>query len=552
MPVWNFADVWEEVAAAAPERPAQIQGDRVLTWFEFDRRANALARHLLEAGLRRQSKAAAYLTNCPEYLETYYAAFKAGLAPVNTNYRYGPEELFYLFDNADAEAIVFHASFAEPLEAIRQRLTKVKTWIAVAEPGCAVPDWAVEYESIVALGAERIYAPWGRSGDDLLLLYTGGTTGLPKGVMWRQDDLFNVLGAGGNVLLGVPPLESVAEAGERVRRFDAGDPQVQPPTVMIAACPLMHGTAQFSAMGALVGGGTIVSLPSRHFEPRELWEEAARTRASAISIVGNAFAQPMLEVLDANPGRWDLSQMRRIGSSGVIWSHENKEGLLRHLPEGCMLYDSFGSSEAVGLGASASVKNAEAATAMFLPGPTVGVFTDEGERVRPGSGERGLVAVSGFIPIGYYKDPEKSAKTFRVFEGTRWSVPGDYAEVNEDGAIRLLGRGSQVVNTGGEKVFPEEVEEALKLHPAVRDAVVVGVPDARFGERVCAVVDPRGGAAPTLADLSAHVKAHLAAYKAPRELVLRPIVRAANGKVDYKGVRAQALEALAEPATSST
>ena len=552
MPVWNFADVWEEVAAATPDRPAQIQGERVVSWRDFDRRSNALARHLLEAGLGHQAKVAAYLTNCPEYLETYYAAFKTGLAPVNTNYRYGPDELFYLFDNADAEAIVFHAGFAEPLEAIRERLTKVKAWIAVEEPGCAIPAWAVEYESIAANGADRAVAPWGRSGDDLLLLYTGGTTGLPKGVMWRQDDLFNVLGAGGNVLLGVPPLESVAEAGERARLALAGDPSILPPSVMIAACPLMHGTAQFSAMGALVGGGTIISLPSRHFDSVELWSEADRLGANAISIVGNAFAQPMLEALDANPGRWDLSNMRRIGSSGVIWSHENKEGLLKHLPDGCMLFDSFGSSEAVGLGASASVKNAEAATAMFLPGPTVGVFTEEGERVQPGSGERGMVAVSGFIPLGYYKDPEKSAKTFRTFEGQRWSVPGDFAEVNEDGTIRLLGRGSQVVNTGGEKVFPEEVEEALKTHPAVRDAVVVGVPDPRFGERVCAVVDPKQGAQPTLAELSAHVKAHLAAYKAPRELVLSPVVRAANGKVDYKGVRAQALEALAKLATSST
>jgi fatty-acyl-CoA synthase len=236
----------------------------------------------------------------------------------------------------------------------------------------------------------------------------------------------------------------------------------------------------------------------------------------------------------------------------VIWSHDNKEGLLKHLPDGCMLFDSLGSSEAVGLGASASIKSAEAQTAQFLPGPTVGVFTEEGERVQPGSGERGMVAVSGFIPLGYYKDPEKSAKTFRTFEGQRWSVPGDFAEVNEDGTIRLLGRGSQVVNTGGEKVFPEEVEEALKLHPSVRDAVVVGVPDPRFGERVCAVVDARDGARPSLAELSNHVKAHLAHYKAPRELVLAPVVRAANGKVDYKGVRAQALAALAQLATSST
>lgn len=540
---WNFAEVWEEIAAAVPHRTAQVHGPRTLSWRDFDRRANALARRLLDAGLGHQAKVAAYLTNAPEYLETYYAAFKAGLAPVNTNYRYGPEELFYLFDNADAQAIVFHAGFAAQLEPIRQRLTQVKAWIAVAEPGCDIPAWAQDYDAVVGDGADRVEAPWGRSGDDLLLLYTGGTTGMPKGVMWRQDDLFNVLGAGGNVILGVPPLTTPAEAAERALQVEAGTSPYPPPSVMVAACPLMHGTAQFGALGVLTGGGAIASLPSRHFDAAELWDEAERLQANTISIVGNAFAQPMLEALDANPGRWDLCAMRRIGSSGVIWSYENKQGLLKHLPEGCMLMDSFGSSEAVGLGGSVSMKSAEAQTAQFLPGPTAAVFTEDGRRVQPGSGERGLVAVGGFIPTGYYKDPEKSAKTFRVFEGQRWSVPGDYAEVNEDGTIRLLGRGSQVVNTGGEKVFPEEVEEALKTHPCVRDAVVVGVPDPRFGERVCAVVDAREPV--TLAELSAHVKARLAAYKAPRELVLAPIARAANGKVDYKAIRAQALEALA-------
>lgn len=539
---WTFAEVWEAIAAAVPERTVQVHGPRRLTWRDFDRRANALAADLLGAGLGEGAKVAAYLTNAPEYLETYYAAFKAGLAPVNTNYRYGPEELLYLFDNADAEAIVFHASFAAQLEPIRGRLPKVKAWLAVAEPGCAVPAWARDYETIVAPGADRVAAPWGRSGDDLLLLYTGGTTGMPKGVMWRQDDLFNVLGAGGNVIFGVPPLTSPAEAAERAVQVERGESPYPPPSVMITACPLMHGTAQFGAIGVLTGGGAIACLPSRTFDPIELWDEAERLSANAISIVGNAFAQPMLEALEAHPRRWDLSSMQRIGSSGVIWSYENKQALLEHLPLGCMLLDNFGSSEAVGLGGSVSMSGAEAQTAQFLPGPTVGVFTEDGRRVQPGSGEKGLVAVSGFIPVGYYKDPEKSAKTFRTFEGQRWSVPGDFAEINQDGTIRLLGRGSQVVNTGGEKVFPEEVEEALKTHPNVRDAVVVGVPDPRFGERVCAVVDARETV--DLAQLSAHVKERLAAYKAPRELVLAPVVRAANGKVDYKGVRAQALAAL--------
>ena len=545
---WNFADVWEEIAAAAPDRPAQIRGSRVLSWRDFDRRANALAAHMLKAGLGHQAKVAAYLYNAPEYLETYYAAFKASLAPVNTNYRYETDELFYLFDNADAEAIVFHAGFAPKLEAIRDRLTRVKCWIAVADEGAPIPAWATEYESIAAAGADRAAAPQGRSGDDLLLLYTGGTTGMPKGVMWRQDDLFQVLGAGGNVLALVPPLETPHEAGIRARTGRAGDLHLPPPTTMIAACPLMHGTAQFGSFGALTGGGCIITLPSQRFDSVELFDEVHRLRANSISIVGLAFATPMLEVLDANPRRWDLSCITRIGSSGTVWSHDNKQALLKHLPPGAMLMDSLGSSEAVGLGGSTSVAGAEATTAQFLVGPNAAVFKEDGTRVGPGSGERGLVAVGGFIPTGYYKDPEKSAKTFQIFEDRRWSVPGDFAEVNEDGTIKLLGRGSQVINTGGEKVFPEEVEEALKTHPLVRDAVVVGVPDKRFGERICAVVDVGSATAPSLADLAAHVRGRLADYKAPRELVLAPVIRAANGKVDYKAVRIQALAALGVPA----
>ncbi|MFZ5668553.1 MAG: acyl-CoA synthetase [Pseudomonadota bacterium] len=544
---WNFADVWEEVAAAAPDSPAQVRGDRVIAWRDFDRRANALAAHMLAAGIGRQGKVAAYLYNAPEYLETYFAAFKAGLVPVNTNYRYETEELYYLFDNADAEVIVFHAGFAPKLEALRGRLGKVKCWIAVADQGAPVPDWADEYERIAATGADRVLAPWGRSGDDLLLLYTGGTTGMPKGVMWRQDDLFQVLGAGGNVLAMIPPLETPHEAGVRVRTGRAGDLHLPPPSIQIAACPLMHGTAQFGSFAVLTAGGCIATLPSTRFDAVELWSEVHRLRASAIAIVGQAFAAPMLEALEANPGRWNLSSVQRIGSSGTVWSHENKQALLRRLPAGAMLMDSLGSSEAVGLGSSISVAGAEAGTAQFLVGPNSAVFNEAGERVAPGGGERGLVAVGGFIPVGYYKDPEKTERTFRTFEGRRWSVPGDFAEVNADGTIRLLGRGSQVVNTGGEKVFPEEVEEALKTHPAVRDAVVVGVPDPRFGERVCAVVDVGAGEAPTLEELAAHVKGRLAAYKAPRELVVAPVVRAANGKVDYKGVRAQALAALGAP-----
>jgi acyl-CoA synthetase (AMP-forming)/AMP-acid ligase II len=537
---WNFADVWEAIARTQPDRSAFIQGQRVLTWAQFDARADALAAHMIGAGLDRQAKVAAFLYNGPEYIESYFAAFKAGFAPVNTNYRYGPEELFYLFDNADAQAVVFHSGFAEVLETIRGRLSGVKSWIAVAEPGHPVPAWAADYDAIVAKApAQRpVKAPWGRSGDDLLLLYTGGTTGMPKGVMWAQDDLFNVIGAGGNALLGIPPAVDIDDLIARIQ-----SPEHLHPTTLIA-CPLMHGTGQFSNLISFNQGGTAAYLPSRRFNAMELWDEVDRLGVSNVVIVGRAFSTPMLEALEANPGRWDLSTVKAMSSSGSMWSQENKQGLLRYA-KNAMIFDSFGSSEAVGLGVSASAPGAEAKTAAFVAGPNCVVFTEDGRRVQPGSGERGLVAVTGLLPRGYYKDQEKTDKTFKLIEGVLWSVPGDWAEVNADGSLKLLGRGSVCINTGGEKVFPEEVEEALKTHPAVRDAVVVGLPDPRFGERICAVVETDGVAQPTLAELSQHVHAHLAGYKAPRDLVLvDSIGRAPNGKVDYKAIKDRAIAAL--------
>ncbi len=540
MSSWNFADVWEAIAGVQPDHPAFIQGERVLTWAQFDARADALAAHMIAAGLERQAKVAAFLYNGPEYIESYYAAFKAGFAPVNTNYRYGPEELFYLFDNADAEAVVFHSGFTEVLETIRGRLSGVKAWIAMAEPGHPVPAWAADYDTIVAkTSAQRpVKAPWGRSGDDLLLLYTGGTTGMPKGVMWAQDDLFNVIGAGGNALLGIPPAVDIDDLIARIQ-----SPEHLRPTTLIA-CPLMHGTGQFSNLISFNQGGTAAYLPSRRFNAMELWDETDRLGVSNIVIVGLAFSTPMLEALEANPVRWDLSTVKAMSSSGSMWSQENKHGLLSYA-KNAMIFDSFGSSEAVGLGVSASAPGAEAKTAAFVAGPNCVVFTEDGRRVQPGSGERGLVAVSGLLPRGYYKDQEKTDKTFKLIEGVLWSVPGDWAEVNADGSLKLLGRGSVCINTGGEKVFPEEVEEALKTHPAVRDAVVVGLPDPRFGERICAVVETDGVAQPTLAELSQHVHAHLAGYKAPRDLVLvDSIGRAPNGKVDYKAIKDRAIAAL--------
>ena len=535
---WNFADLYEGIASRIPDHPCQIQGDRIITWGQFDARTNALAADMLAAGLTHQSKVAEYLYNCPEYLETYIAAFKGGFVPANTNYRYGPEEVTYLFDNSDAEAVVFHAAFVPLVDSIRVNLPKVKRWYCVADGTNAVPSWAQDYEAVVSKGIkESVRGPWGRSEEDLMFLYTGGTTGMPKGVMWRQYDLFHVLGLGGNPALGVPGAASIEEIIERMQPGVYGN-------VLLSACPLMHGTGQFSSLLAMNLGGCVVTLPNRTFDVGELLGEIEHRKVQTLIIVGQAFAGPMLDNLIENPHRYDLSSLIMISSSGVMWSQENKQGLLQYMPQ-VILFDSFGSSEAVGMGGSVSAAGTASETAKFSLGPTCAVFTEDGRRVEPGSGERGLVAVGGNIPMGYYKDEAKSAQTFRTFEGSRWSVPGDWAEILADGTLVLLGRGSVCINTGGEKVFPEEVEEVLKRHSSVRDAVAVGIPDTRFGETICGVVEAEHGQLPTLSELNEHVKKSLAAYKAPRHIVvIDTIGRAPNGKVDYKRLKAYAMKEL--------
>ena len=303
----------------------------------------------------------------------------------------------------------------------------------------------------------------------------------------------------------------------------------------------MHGTGLFNALSNLMIGGSVVTMEGRRFDPVELLDTVEHERINSMSIVGDAFAKPILRALDAEPDRWDVSSLRVIVSSGVIWSAESKAGLLRH-NDRLIMVDSLGSSEAISMASSTVTSDGSAATASFRLGPTTRVVTEDGRDVVPGSGERGLVAMRGYTPIGYYKDPEKSAATFQVIDGQRYSIPGDFATVDADGTVRLLGRGSQCINTGGEKVYPEEVEEVLKLHPTVADAAVVGVPDERFGEAITALVEPHAGSAVDEAALIAHVKQHLAGYKAPkRVLPIETVGRAANGKLDYRALTAHAI-----------
>ncbi|MFZ4432921.1 MAG: AMP-binding protein, partial [Microthrixaceae bacterium] len=450
---WNFADLWEGIAGKFPDAPAQVHGDRRTTWREFDERANGVARFLLDGGAQHQDKVALYLYNGPEYLESCAGLFKAGLVPVNTNYRYLDDELLYLWDNADAVAVVFHGVFTDRVDHLRPRLPGVRHWIWVDDGTSPMPDWAVAYEDVAATTGERVEAPWGRSGDDILMIYTGGTTGMPKGVMWRQDDLIGAVCAAANPLLAQDP----ADAGgvQAVLDSIAG-----PGLVGLPACPLMHGTGWFTALLYLTSGGSVATLVERHLDWVELLDTIEREGVGALTIVGDAFAKPILACLDAEPDRWDLSSLVLVSSSGVMWSEPIKQRMLEHHPT-MMLVDSFSSSEAIGMGQSVSAAGAAEKTAHFSLGPGAIVLTDDGVKVEPGSPERGRVAIPGRTPLGYYKDPEKTAATFITVDGIRYSMPGDYATVDADGTISLLGRGSVCINTGGEKVFPEEVEEAL-------------------------------------------------------------------------------------------
>lgn len=538
MTQWNYGDILDAVDAVVPaDRPALIHGDRVITWQDFTRRTNNLARNLLAGGAEPGDKIAFYMRNCPEYSEGIAAGFKARLTHVNVNYRYIEDELLYLLDNSDATVCVYKAEFAPQVAHIRDKLPKVKQWVEVPEDGSPGGDNVIAYESLAETGdGEPLELE--RSEDDLLFIYTGGTTGMPKGVMWRHYDLWNVLGGGGNPRMGIPPVGDLDEFRERVTN--------EPAPVSLPLPPLMHGTGLLSAIGAFTRGGTVITLPSRSFDPAEALAAIDKHKVTTVTIVGDAFARPMVEALDANPGKWDISSVMAVTSSGVMWTRDVKAGLLRH-NENLMLADGFSSSEAIGLGSSVMTKDAEVAVAKFQLGERCKVFTEDGREVKPGDNETGMVAVSGFLPMGYYKDQEKTDKTFRTIDGVRYSIPGDWVKVEPDGSLTLLGRGSNCINTAGEKVYPEEVEEAMKHHDAVDDCLVVGVADEKWGQSITAVVQLQPGASLDEEALKSFAKTKLAAYKVPKRILAKDnLERAPNGKANYKLIKSYAETLLAE------
>ncbi|PKB14407.1 fatty-acyl-CoA synthase [Novosphingobium kunmingense] len=536
--LWHFADLFETVAGIVPDKPAIIQPGLTRTYREFEDRAARLAEALVAGGIAPDAKVAIYGHNSAAFLEAQFAVFKARAVPVNVNYRYVEEELAYLFDNADVEAVFFDARFAPRLAAIRDRLPKVRLFIRIDDGSGEQLAGAIDFEEAIA-----DHSPLPRlaySEDDIYMVYTGGTTGMPKGVMYRQGDF--VKGIAGYLLgPGVEPTPAFMTAAIGMLAASGEEP------VAFPVCPLMHGTGMW--LGALAGhsfGATVALLPDEHFDPARVLDHAARFRATGLVIVGDAFAKPLLAEMRAAIARgqpYDLSALKAIVSSGAMFSAETKAGLLELLD--IEIRDAMGSTEGAMGSSVVSRADPPGPTAQFAIGEHTRVFDENDEEIEPGSDRIGIIANGGFTPVGYYKDPEKSARTFRTVRGHRYSFPGDYAKVRADGTLVLLGRGSVCINTGGEKVYPEEVEEALKAHDSVWDALVVGVPDDRFGERIAAVVSAAPGRAIEEAALIEFARERLAGYKMPRHIVtVAAVPRAANGKADYKTAKETALAAV--------
>ena len=536
---FDFASAWEALADEFGDSELFVCGDVRRSWTEGEGRAARIAGVLRSAGLGHADNVGLCLYNGNEYLEAQWGAMKERCYPFNVNYRYSAPELRSLLDDADARAVFYSAPLREHFDEIRADLPQLTLLVEVGGVG-DTPDWAVDYEAAIAAAepAGRI----DRSADDLWLLFTGGTTGRPKGVMWPHAAM---VGTMANIYRGMkmPLPESVDEVVARAREIRERGMV----TRQLAAAPLMHGTAGITALSTMTQGGAVVTMPIQSFDADLAWETVARERTTHLTVVGDAFCRPMVDALDRAVERgepYDLSSIFLIMSSGVMWSAPVKSALLAH-NSGMKLLDALGSSEGAGFANKLEGDAGATSTARFQLGQYTRVLTEDGRDVVPGSGERGRLALGGPLPLGYYNDPVKSAETWPTIDGQRYSIPGDWATVEDDGSIVLLGRGSVCINTGGEKVYPEEVEEALKLIDGVVDTNVVGVPDERWGQAITAVVEMVPGTELSDADLVAGVREHLAAYKSPKNIVRVPsLVRSPNGKTDYRWALSTAKEAL--------
>jgi len=525
----DFASVWEMISDIIPDNDALICGDEVVTWKDYDNKSSKIATALSNAGLKANSKAGLYLNNSNEYLIAQNAIFKIGGVPINVNYRYVAEELIYLLDNSDSEAVFYHACYSDRIKEIANSLPNIKAWIEISDgTESHFPD-ALNYEQLLDSSSpmDRIY----RDPETIYMLYTGGTTGMPKGVMYKQGEflvvLFSTLKA-----MGYDVPEDINNLEEQIHSFKKDNTFIR----SLIGCPLMHGTGMWlGAFLPLLLGGTAITSRNLGFDADQMWAQVEDTQTSNIVIVGDAFAKPMLDALNnaSNQGKpYDLSSVKVIISSGVMWSEEVKNGLLEH--HDMQLIDTMGSTEG-GMGSSVSTRDNPPKTAKFSLNPGVIVIADDGEVLKPGTEKIGLIGTSGLVPVGYYKDEKKSAETFKEIDGIRYSFPGDYAKLEEDGTITLLGRGSNCINSAGEKIYPEEVEEAIKRNNEVFDCLVVGVDDSKFGQKVVAVVSLESNKEIDEDNLVSSTRQFIAGYKLPKKVIfVDEVQRAPNGKANYK------------------
>ncbi|MCX2981729.1 acyl-CoA synthetase [Halieaceae bacterium IMCC14734] len=533
---FNLADMFEMVAQKVPDRDALVCGEDRTSFAELDIRANQMAHYLRERGVKPGDHVGLYMYNCNEYLEGMMACFKLRAVPVNVNYRYVQEELSYIFNNADMVAVIHHQEFTPHIAEIRAQVPELDVFVAVADASGEDLDsiGSVEYET--ALTGQSQAADFGeRSDDDLFLLYTGGTTGMPKGVMWPHKNLFFAALGGGGWFHPDGPITAPEQIAARIGDF---------PIVGMALAPLMHGACWWYACIQLLAGNSVILNPDRSLDGAAVWDIVEREKVNSISIVGDAMGIPLLDAIKANPGRWDLSSVFSVGSGGAVFSVSKQQEFRDHFPN-VFISNSFGSSESGNMGFdSGEKKSEEKGLGNVAQSDFMDVITDEEgvphSHVKPG--EMGIFARSGYIPVGYYGDPEKTSRTFVNVDGKMWLLTGDEARLEEDGSITIYGRGSNCINSGGEKIFPEEVEEALKAHPAVFDCLVVDTPDERFGSKVTAVVALRGDNTVTLTELQDEARKHVAGYKIPRELhVVAEIPRAPSGKPAYPKAKEIAL-----------
>ena len=530
----HFAKIWESNSSLVPNEPALVNNNKTIDWRSFDELSSKLASYLIKMGLGEDSKVGIYMQNCNEYMIAQFAAFKIGAVPINVNYRYKKDELIYLFDNSDAEAIIFQSNFHQQILLIQNDLPKVKAFVETSQNDFSKESTFDSLENIMQTFSPLDHQD--RSEDEIYMIYTGGTTGMPKGVMYKQGGFVTSM------------LKTLKTMGFSVPREIDGLPdeimklkEINALPKSLVACPLMHGTGMWlGAFLPLLTGGSVITVPNSSFDPDEIWKVVEQQKVTSLVIVGDAFAKPLLESLKDSKNRnemYDISSLLLIISSGVMWSHEVKQELLEY--QDMILIDAMGSSEG-GMGSSITSRNMQSSTAQFKLNPGVIILDEDNNLVTPGSKTIGRIGTSGLVPEGYYKDPIKSAETFREFEGVRYSFPGDFAQYNPDGTIKLLGRGSNCINTAGEKVYPEEVEEAIKKHPNVVDCLVIGVTDKKFGERVAAVASLTKDSLLEEAELIDFVKKIISSYKVPKTIIFRnKIERAPNGKANYDWAKAE-------------